>query len=168
MARRGSKIVVTLTAATLVVGAASLAYAGPRSLSDADFTAELSGANEVPPVDSDASGEAKFSLEGEDTLAYELEFEDGTDMLAVAGAHIHCAPAGENGPVAVFLAGAIPGGVDGSAETKASLTSANIVNAACGATIGELVDSMLAGNTYVNVHSAANPGGEIRGQIMPD
>lgn len=159
-----AKLAVTLTAAALVVGVAAVASGSPGGFSDAEFKAELSGANEVPPVESDASGEAKFETDGS-TLAYELEFEDATDMLAEAGAHIHCGSADENGPVVVFLAGVIPGGVDGDAEVKATLSDANIVNDACGATISELVDSMRAGEAYVNVHSAANPGGEIRGQI---
>lgn len=167
MARTGTKTAVTLTAAALVVGAASFAYGGPKNFSDADFKAELSGANEVPPVASDASGEAKFSLRG-DTLAYELEFEDGTDLLGAAGAHIHCAPADANGPVVAFLAGPVAGGIDGDGEIKASLTDSNIINDACGATIAELAASLAAGDAYVNVHSTANPSGEIRGQVMPD
>ena len=86
----------------------------------------------------------------------------------MAGAHIHCAPEGENGPVATFLAGAFPGGLDGKVEIEATLTDANIINPACGSTLAELVQAMEAGNTYVNVHSAANPGGEVRGQIEED
>jgi hypothetical protein len=63
------------------------------------------------------------------------------------------------------LAGPVPGGFDGKVRVQGTLTDANIVNTACGSTISEIVDSMLAGNAYVNVHSAANPGGEVRGQI---
>lgn len=162
-----SKLATTLAATALVVTTASIAYSAPNRFSDADFKAELAGENEVPPIESDASGEAKFEVDGS-SMHYELEFEDATDMLAAAGAHIHCAPAGENGPVVVFLAGVIPGGIDGTAEIKATLTAANIVDPACGSTIAELVESMREGRTYVNVHSAANPTGEIRGQIHPD
>ncbi len=145
-----------------------LAVAGAASGSGSEkFEAKLSGAEEVPAVVTDASGKATFEVRSHMTaIEFKLKVKNGTDILAVAGSHIHCAPAGENGPVVVFLAGVVPGGLDGNLTIKATVTDANIVNTACGATIGELVESMRTGNTYVNVHSAANPGGEIRGQIM--
>ena len=115
------------------------------------------------------SGEAKFEVnEAQTKIEFELEIEDAVDILAAAGAHIHCAPAGLNGPVVVFLAGAVPGGFDGEVEIEATVTDANIINPACGSTIAELVQSMIGGQTYVNVHSAAHPGGEVRGQIMAE
>lgn len=159
-------------AGALSLVGASGAAAGdgdPQTFEDAEFKAELSGDEEVPPVETDASGEAKFVVNADETaISFELEIEDATDILGAAGAHIHCAPAGENGPVVVFLAGAVPGGFDGDVKLKATLTAANIVNDACGSTITELVQSMRDGNTYVNVHSPAHPGGEIRGQIHAD
>lgn len=160
--RRSVIAVLTVLVLALAAGVAS----GNDTL---EFKAELTGAEEVPLVETETTGEAKFEVNPAMTdIAYELEVEQATDILAVAGAHIHCAPAGENGPVVVFLAGAHPGGLDGKLEVKATLTGANIVNDACGETIAELVESMRAGNTYVNVHSAAHPGGEVRGQIMED
>lgn len=132
------------------------------------FKATLTGDAEVPPVATDTSGKATFHANEDETeIRYTLKVKDGIDILAVAGAHIHCAPAGSNGPVIAFLAGAHPGGLDGKLKVSATLTDANIINPAtgCGATIAELLDAMAAGDTYVNVHSAANPGGEVRGQI---
>lgn len=151
-------------AAVVAVGLAAAGVAHGGSFEDAEFVAELAGSNEVPPVTTDTSGEAKFEVVGE-SVAFELEIDEAVDILGVAGAHIHCAPAGENGPVVAFLAGAVPGGFDGHVELKATLTGANIINDACGGTLEELVASMRDGNTYVNVHSPAHPGGEIRGQI---
>lgn len=122
-------------------------------------------------MDSDAKGSAEFEVErrqGTTRLEYHLEWKKGTDMLAAAGSHLHCAPAGENGPVVAFLAGVIAGGVDGKFEIEATPTDASIVNPACGGTLDELVQSMEDGNVYVNVHSAANPSGEIRGQVEQD
>lgn len=94
-----------------------------------------------------------------------MKITNGNDILGVAGAHIHCAPAGANGPVVAFLAAPVPGGFDGKVDVGATLTNANIINPACGATVAELLDAMAAGDTYVNVHSPAFPGGEVRGQI---
>lgn len=137
---------------------------------DLEFRAKLTGDEEVPdPVITDTTGEAEFEVNKKQTaIEFELEVKNAVDILGAAGAHIHCAPFGENGPVVVFLAGEVPGGFDGEVEIKATITEANIVNDACGATLLELIESMKEGNTYVNVHSIANPAGEVRGQIEED
>lgn len=159
------KKLITLIAAVAAVLALSGVAQGSGGFDEADFKAELSGAAEVPPVETDTAGEAKFIVRG-DAIDFELEIVDADAILGAAGAHIHCAPAGENGPVVAFLAGAVSGGFDGTVEVKATLTAANIdAEAGCGATVAELVESMLSGDTYVNVHSPDHPGGEVRGQI---
>lgn len=168
-----TKVSTILAAGVVVLLVASAAYGGPgRAFSDADFKAELSGDEEVPPVETDTTGEAKFIVDETDDgtqIDFELEVADATDILAAAGAHIHCAPEGENGPIVAFLAGQVPGGFDGDFEVKATLTDDNVDGeAGCGDTIDALLAEMEAGNTYVNVHSAANPGGEVRGQIESD
>ena len=100
-------------------------------------------------------------------MKFTLRLSRAEGVLAVAGAHIHCAPAGENGPVVVFLAGSVPpAGFDGKVSVTATVTDSNIINFACGATLEELVQSMRDGGTYVNVHSTGHPGGEVRGQIQ--
>lgn len=149
-------------------------YAGSLNASDElEFEAELSGAQEVPPVDTRTRGEASFEVEDDYTsieYSVKVKTRGGTSvgLLGAAGAHIHCAPAGQNGPVVAFLAGVVNGGLDGTVKFSATLTEANIVNNACGATIADLVNSMSNGLTYVNVHSLANPSGEVRGQILGD
>jgi hypothetical protein len=161
--RKPLAIVAILVA---VLGFASIAY-GQAGL---DFKAELTGSEEVPPVITATTGEAKFEVNSAMTeVAFELEIEDAQNIFGAAGAHIHCLPAGETtGPVVVFLAGQVPGGFDGKVEIKGTFTQDNIVNAACGSTLAELVQSMQDGETYVNAHSTQNPGGEIRGQIVAD
>ncbi|MGH9196767.1 MAG: CHRD domain-containing protein, partial [Acidimicrobiia bacterium] len=85
----------------------------------------------------------------------------------VTQAHIHCGEPGENGPIVVFLAGLAPRGidVDGNWIRDASFSDRHITNPACGETLAELAQAMREGRTYVNVHTVANPGGEIRGQL---
>lgn len=130
------------------------------------FKADLSGAQEVPPVVTQTSGDAKFRVNADESeIAVDLTVTGGEGLLGVAGAHIHCAPAGQNGPVVAFLAGVYPGGLDGDLRIRLTINNGNIINPACGATIGELVQSFRAGMAYVNVHSIANPGGVVRGQI---
>lgn len=132
------------------------------------FDAELSGAGEVPPVDTEAEGEAEFKVKKDRTeLRYELEVED---IEGVVQAHIHVGPADENGPVVAFLFGPVDGlNVDGD-ETiaKGTLTDADLRGPLTGMTIGDLLTEMQNGNAYVNVHTVANPSGEIRGQIAVD
>lgn len=138
-----------------------------NTAADELFKADLSGDQEVPSVVTAASGMAMFRLDKSETsIEIQLRVNKG---VAVTQSHIHCAPAGENGPVVVFLAGLHAAGldVDGKWVSNAFLTDGSIVNTACGATIEELAQSMRTGNTYVNVHSHAFPGGEIRGQISP-
>lgn len=130
------------------------------------FKANLTGAQEVPPVMTETSGNAKFRVNTDESeIVVDLTVTDGDDLLGVAGAHIHCAPAGSNGPVVAFLAGSQPVGLDGDLRIRLTISNENIINSACGATIGELVQSFRAGMAYVNVHSVANPGGVVRGQI---
>lgn len=157
------KLVIVMTVVAMIA-LGGVAMGQGDSLATADFVAELSGDNEVPPVETDATGVAKFKRH-HGQIHFELEVEDGSNLLGAAGAHIHCAPAGENGPVVVFLAGAVPGGFDGDIEVKAAFDADNIVNTSCGATLRQLIQSMRDGNTYVNVHTTQSPGGEIRGQI---
>lgn len=139
-----------------------------------DFKAKLTGDQEVPPVVSKVRAKAQFEVNKDRTkMDYELKAKSSKDepvglLGAQVGAHIHCAPAGENGPIVVPLAGVIEGGVDGKVTIKATVTDANITNPSCGTNIKELVDSMLAGKTYVNIHSKVHPGGEVRGQIELD
>ena len=151
---------------SMVCLAVVLVASGTASANGVRFTAVLSGDQEVPPVDTATTGKAKFIVNRAETaLRFELDVRNGEGILGAAGAHIHCAPAGQNGTVAAFLAGVLPGGLDGRLKVKGTLSDANVMATACGATLSALVQSMRDGNTYVNVHSLANAGGEVRGQI---
>ena len=152
---------------------ALMLYAGNVGAgNELEFEAELSGAQEVPPVDTRVKGEANFEVDEYYTaIEYSVKVKtrgEVVGLLGAAGAHIHCAPAGQNGPVVAFLAGVVNGGLDGTVKFRATLTGNNIINDACGASIADLVNSMSSGLTYVNVHSLANPSGEVRGQIQPE
>jgi hypothetical protein len=133
-----------------------------------DFKATLSGDQEVPPVATDTTGKFKLHLNKDETEGeFTLTVKDG---VRIRQAHLHCAPAGSNGPVVVFLAGDNAAGydVDGKWISNATVTDTSISNPACGATIADLADAMRAGNVYVNVHSVAFPGGVVRGQVEAD
>ena len=145
----------------------------PLTYADSDsaksFFVHLSGAQEVPSVNTDTTGRAILHIDqNRTTIRFDIDISKAEQILEIAGAHLHCAPAGANGPVVAFLAGQTsPGrGFDGKVGFYATLVDDSIIDPVCGETISDLVDSMIEGNVYVNVHSAANPAGEIRGQIQ--
>ena len=158
------KLQCSLLASVITLCLSNFAYAG-QGLS---FRAKLSGGAEVPtPVNTDTKGRASFRVDRDfESIDFKLKIKKAEGILAVAGAHIHCAPEGQNGPVVAFLAGAIPGGINGTLKISATLSDDNIIDVGCGSDVEELAEAMSMGMTYVNVHSTNNPGGEVRGQIL--
>jgi len=116
---------------------------------DFRYTAYLKGSNEVPAVTTSALGWGSFNLS---KAGYELEINVSTTGLSgpITGAHLHLGAAGTNGGVIEDLTSFIQG--------------ASIVNAVVDPTA--YAADIQAGNVYVNVHTAANPGGEIRAQLV--
>ncbi|WP_024517861.1 CHRD domain-containing protein [Bradyrhizobium sp. Tv2a-2] len=131
--------------AALAFGAVAL-LAGPASAEK--FKATLDGKNEVPPNASTGSGTADIDYDpGTKKLSWKLTYS-GLSGPATA-AHFHGpAESGKNAGVAV----AIPNATASPAEGSATLTDAQAAD-------------LESGKYYVNVHTAANPGGEIRGQV---
>lgn len=111
------------------------------------FVFEMRGAHEVPPVPSTHSGGCMGTL---DQAARTFAITCVHDVALATVMHIHRAPAGENGPVVFDL---------GNPASPVSATWT-------GMTSSDIAD-LLAGNLYVNVHTAGRPAGEIRGQIRP-
>jgi len=137
-----------------------------------NFRATLDGYQEVPAVSTPGKGAFRATLNPDSTtLAYELEYSGlraGATM-----AHVHFGREGTNGGVLFWLCGGdgkptCPG-VGG---TVSGTIVAGDIKAIAGQGIaaGDLaaaLAAMRAGATYVNVHTSAFPGGEIRGQIRP-
>lgn len=132
------------------------------------FTAHLTGDQEVPPRETLAQGQAIFKLSKDGTeLSYKLIV---ANLDNIQMAHIHLAPAGANGGVVAWLYPSappmilIPGTTNGILA-EGVITADNLVGALAGHELEDLIDQMVAGNAYVNVHTTLYPGGEIRGQI---
>lgn len=122
------------------------------------FRADLSGANEVPPVQTNASGLTTFSLTA-GVVAYRIEV---FEIENVSAAHIHSGTASENGPIVVGLFAAQPPvSRPQGVLVEGEFTAADVE----GITFQALLDVMRTGGAYVNVHTSANPEGEIRGQV---
>ncbi len=111
----------------------------------ADVKVTLSGANEVPPVTTSASGEGTISISDDGAVSGSV----ATKGVQGTAAHIHMAAAGKNGPVIV------PFTKDGDTYKAPAGAKLN----------ADQLKAFKSGELYVNVHSAANPGGEIRGQL---
>jgi hypothetical protein len=150
----------------------ALALAADGFAAPLSFRATLTGDQEVPPVDTTTRGSATFRADpGLTQLRFDLRVTNG---VAITQAHLHCAGAGVNGPVVAFLFGPEDPGVGVSGR----LASGTIENGDIIATEGEpcggvinnvasLYAAILEGRIYANVHSAANPGGEVRAQLFP-
>lgn len=130
--------------------------------------AHLTGAGEVPAVDTLAQGQAIFQIsEDGSSIHYKLIVANLVNTLQ---SHIHVGPPDEIGPVVAFLypsappAQLIPGRFSG-VLAEGEITAADLRGPLLGMPLDALLAEMAAGNTYVNVHTTANPGGEIRGQI---
>lgn len=135
----------TISLATLAFGAV-VALAGPAFAEK--MTATLSGDTEVPANTTAGKGNADIDYDAASKkLTWKLTYSGLTGPATAA--HFHGpAEAGKNAGVAV----AIPNATSSPAEGSATLTDAQAAD-------------LLAGKMYVNVHTAANPGGEIRGQV---
>jgi hypothetical protein len=154
--------------AFLALAFAGMAYA--QSALAQTYEADLSGEEEVPPVDADTTGfiEAEFDEELS-SVDYDLDVFDGE---AIVAAHFHCAPEGENGPVIAFLFGPESDGVD----VDGGLASGTIVDddlleagMDCPTPISDvesLETAMAEGDIYTNVHSEEFPDGVARGQMV--
>lgn len=123
------------------------------------FTATLSGQEEVPPTDSQATGMAEFTVMG-DNVAYTV---NASNIEAVTAGHIHSGKQGENGPVVVTLF--TNDSPTNEVSETGSITADKLEGPMAGKQLTDLATAMTNGETYVNVHTEQNPNGEIRGQI---
>jgi CHRD domain len=132
------------------------------------FQAKLDSKNEVPPptLDSGAapSGTAIFTVQGA-TVAYKLSAAGLSGPPTAA--HIHLGAAGAAGPVIVPLtvaAGSSPGTATGEGTFDAAGVKGKKADGSA-MSLDEVLAAMRSGGAYVNVHTANNKPGEVRGQI---
>lgn len=116
------------------------------------LTARLSGAEEVPAVATSAQGVAAITVNAtRDTIFIQAAFSGLSG--AITGVHFHDAPAGATAPVSVSLISMLRGNRLSGFLAGAQVTPTRIA-------------LLLRGLVYLNVHTAANPGGEMRGQVL--
>jgi hypothetical protein len=133
-------------------GAALLALTSRSQAATTTFTADLKGSSEVPANTTTGTGSATVTLDSAtNKITWNVTFSGLTG--AATAAHIHGpAPVGKNAGVMIWL------------STKGQ-PAASPVSGSGTLTAAQAAD-LMNGQCYVNVHTAANPGGEIRGQLM--
>jgi hypothetical protein len=133
-------------------GAALVALTSRSKAATTTFKADLKGSSEVPSNTTSGTGSATVTLDSAaNTITWNVSFSGLTG--AATAVHIHGpAPVGKNAGVMVWL------------STKGQPASSPVSGSAP-ITAAQAAD-MTNGQCYVNVHTAANPGGEIRGQLM--
>lgn len=133
---------------------------GTAAVQNATYVAALTGTREVPPVVTTATGKATFTLAGK-SVAYTITAAGFSSTLTVG--HVQIGDTGVVGVVIVpFTIIAQSGTVaSGSIDLSAPLTFNNVTIS--GDSLRTLFET---GQAYVNLHTAAFPGGEIRGQIV--
>ncbi|MBI2801078.1 MAG: CHRD domain-containing protein [Gammaproteobacteria bacterium] len=141
----GKSARVPLGVATCFAIATSISYSSIAAATAIKVT--LDGAQEVPAVKSAGLGAGTISVSGDHAVSGSVT----TTGIAGTAAHIHEAVAGKDGPVVIRL---LKTGDTYAVPAGAKLTDAQAA-------------SFEAGNLFVNVRTAANPGGEIRGQLKP-
>ncbi len=130
--------IVALTA-SMLAGGSSIAVAG-------EITVNLNGDQEVPPVQTSASGSGKITVEDDKSIKGKITTSD----IKGTGGHIHEGGPGKNGPDIITLRKTSDN--EWTIPTDAKLTDAQY-------------DAFKAGNLYVNIHSDTHKSGEIRGQL---
>ena len=132
--------------AALVVLAVALS--GCAGMGGGPLSLRMTGAEEVPPVTTSASGTGQLTVNADGAVSGSFKTQGGP----FTAAHIHEGAAGQNGPVIIPLTKS--GDNDWVVPSGAKLTDAQL-------------QAYKAGRLYVNFHSAKFKGGEIRAQVRP-
>jgi hypothetical protein len=122
--------------------------------------ANLSGQEEVPPIQTQATGMAEFIVMG-DAVNYNV---NSSNIQGATAGHIHLGKPGENGPIVITLF-KYDTPMNQVSETG-SFTAADQEGPMAGQPYQELGMAAINGSLYVNIHTEKNPNGEIRGQIQ--
>lgn len=162
-------LVVVLTSLSLITALTSTIYLSHSQIfavpieGEQKFSAQLSGDQEVPSIQTNASGMAWFNS-NRDNLKFELNV---TALQGITMAHIHYGKQGEIGPPIVPLYKSDnPTILMNGKLASGNITADMLEESMAGKQIANLTTAMKNGETYVNVHTQQNPTGEIRGHIV--
>ncbi|MDQ6668833.1 MAG: CHRD domain-containing protein [Thermoproteota archaeon] len=165
--------ITTATLIASVIAAVSTIPIATYAQQQTNFSADLSGKNIVPPVNTSATGTAKFNLNPNGTLSYEV---DGMNLNQVIGAHVTL----KNGTVLAELLNlyattgggnkqqsAYPSGPINGKLVSDVITAAKLDGPLFGKNVTDLINYMKSGSVFVTIRTTPHQQGEIRGQILP-
>ena len=161
--KRGTGLAAVFLVGLIAVG---LAIGGVNR----NWSTHSQGDTEVPATASQGQAQAIFHMSETGTS---LDFKlIASNIVDVTQSHIHCGTPGVNGPIVVFLYGFGPTVSPNGVLSQGTITNANVIprpdSAACPggvANLDDVIEKMNNDGAYVNVHTVAIPGGEIRGDI---
>ncbi len=163
--RTKNNITVFLTIALVLGSAAAISSFSNISIAFAkhELVANLTGQEEVPPVDTQATGMAEFTpvMPSNETVDFNV---NATNIQGVTQGHIHSGALGENGEVVVTLFNFTS--AQNEVSENGTIAASNLEGPMQGKTIADLISAMRNGSTYVNVHTEQNPNGEVRWQLV--
>ena len=161
-------VVGTLGVIALIPNEAAAQQQEHKPQEEQEFDALLAGSFEVPPVNNTSgSGFGELGVvDNGNTVEYKITV---INMENVTKAHIHLGNSSQAGPIVASLLNASTqtGPIIGEL-TEGNITSADLVGPLQGKPLSDLITLMQNGTAYVNVHTAQNPEGEIRGAIVLD
>ena len=152
-----------LTSALLLIGAVACSDDETGPDLETNFTATLTGAAERPPVTTTASGTSTVTInDANSTITFNVSV---TNLLSPTMAHIHVGSTSQDNPVFALslLATAPATGIFTGVLASGTAAGSSVVG---GETFATLAAAIRSGNAYINVHTVANPGGELRGQLV--
>lgn len=130
------------------------------------YAAVLIGANDIPPITTTATGTAIVSISPDGKSLHFVVTVNGITNVTLS--HIHDGPIGQNNPVVVpFFNGPTKTGTFSGVLVQGNSNATLFVGPLAGKTMTDLINDIKAGRCYVNVHTTAHPGGEIRGFLYP-
>jgi hypothetical protein len=143
---------ISRRAAILMASLVCAAWAGTASAAPVSFTVELTGAQQVPPVQTSGTGTANLTYDpSTQKVTWSITYSGLSSSATMA--HFHDGAAGKNGPVVIWL-------------SKRGAPAASPITGEATLTAAQ-AQQFLAGDWYINVHSQDHPAGEIRGQVTP-
>ena len=156
-------LVLAMTLAIAGITVISTSLAPSTVFANVYFVTNMTGQEEVPPVNTQAVGEAILTqdLPLNQTMHY---FVNVTGIQGVTQGHIHSGAEGENGPIVVTLFNF--DSPQNEVLQYSNFTASNLEGPMQGKTMQDLITAMKNNSTYINVHTEQNPNGEIRGQLM--
>ena len=156
-------LVLVITVAIASITLVSTGLTPSQVFANVYFMTNMTGQQEVPPVDTKAVGETILTqdLPLNQTMHY---YVNVTGIQGITQGHIHSGAEGENGPIVVTLFNF--DSPQNEVLQDSNFTASNLEGPMEGKTMQDLIAAMKNGSTYINVHTEQNPNGEIRGQLM--